>query len=115
MTLEQDKKFRKLFLYEKRLAKHWANYNCHKAQNTHFMLEPAQKTYNKIMEIEKINTNDNYEMLNILLEFFRDMNVVEEKVEGRCMNHYYFDRIQSLKSNIDKVFNGENIIINRIR
>ena len=64
MTLEQDKKFRKLFLYKKRCAKHWSNYNCHKAQNTHFMLEPSQKTYNKVLEIEKLKTKNNYEMLN---------------------------------------------------
>lgn len=115
MTLEQDKKFRKLFLYEKRWAKHWANYNCHKAQNTHFMMEPAQKTYNKILEIENLKINNNYEMLNILLEYFRDMNDIEEKVEGRLMNHYYWDCIQYLERNISRVFNGEEIIINKIK
>ena len=39
---------------------------------------------------------------------------IEEKVEGRLMNHYYRDCIQYLEINISRVFNGEEIIINKI-
>ena len=43
------------------------------------------------------------------------MNDIEEKVEGRLMNHYYWECIQYLERNISRVFNGEEIIVNKIK
>lgn len=112
--ITDEKKYRRLFLFEKRWAKHWGNYNIHRAQNTHFMIEPAKIAYEEITIIDEIKELSNKEKINELLNFYKEMDNKEKMVEGRMMNHYYFDSLQRLQKQIEKVEKGEEIIIRRI-
>jgi len=113
----EEKKYREVFKAQKRWAKSKGNFNRHVAGNTHFMIEPAQKTYNKILELEEIKNISNYERLNLLIDFYKQQNIEEESKankEQRMWNHYYWDRIQEVEYYIMKIKAGEEIIINRI-
>ena len=109
----EDKKYREIFKAQKRWAKSKGNYRRHVAGNTHFMIIPAQITYSKILELEKLKKITNYERLMMLLNFYEEQNEIEKNkadMEKRMRNHYYWDRIQEINNYIRKVENNEALV-----
>ncbi|WP_418809740.1 hypothetical protein, partial [Ruthenibacterium lactatiformans] len=49
-----EDEYKKLFLYQKRWAKHWTTYSAHRAHSsTQWMREPAQETFDFICTLQK--------------------------------------------------------------
>ena len=110
--INKEKEYRKLFMYQKRWAKHWITATAHRAHSsTMFMTEPAKKTLEKINRIEENKKITNYEKINLLIEFYRKMDEKEKQVKNRMYNHYYFDAYQYLKRENQKVERGEEATI----
>ena len=111
-VINREKEYRKLFLHQKRWAKHWTTSTAHRAHSsTMFMTEPANKTLKTINNIEEKNKLTNCEKVNLLIEFYIKMNEKEEQVKNRMYNCYYFDCYQYLKREIQKVERGEKATI----
>lgn len=110
--INKEKEYRKLFMHQKRWAKHWITPTAHRAHSsTMFMTEPAYKSLETINSIEEHNKLTNYEKVNMLIEFYKEMNEKEEQVKNRMYNCYYFDCYQYLKKEIQKVEKGEQATI----
>lgn len=110
-VINKEKEYRKIFLYQKRWAKHWITPSAHRAHSsTMFMTEPAKKTLKIIEDLEN-NKLTNYERINKLKDFLKEMNEKEEQVQNRMYNCYYFDCYQYLTREIKKVERGDEATI----
>ena len=110
-VVNKEKEYRKLFMYQKRWAKHWITPSAHRAHSsTMFMIEPAKRTLKIIQKLENDKVSY-FERVNKLIEFFYEMNQKEEQVQNRMYNGYYFECYQYLKKETNKVENGEKATI----
>ncbi len=109
--INKEKEYRKIFMYQKRWAKHWTTSTAHRAHSsTGFMTEAAYKTLEAINEIETKEVC-NYEKLCKLMGFYIKKNEEEEKVNNRMYNCYYFNCCQYLKREMNKVEHGNKATI----
>ena len=96
-----EKEYRRIFLQQKKCAKHWLTPSAHRSQSSTIgMMGPARKTlqYIESLEVKKIS---NKEKLNSLQTFYEEQNQLENK-QSRMGSDYYFNCIRYCKSEVEK-------------
>lgn len=70
MQSELDKEYRKIFLNQKKWAKHWTTRSAHRAHSsTQTMAKPAQKALEYIESIQKLKITDK-ERVMLLFDYY---------------------------------------------
>lgn len=110
-----NKEYHKLWLYEKRYAKHWISPSAHRSHSsTTFMIKPAKLTLDKIDELNEQKLTDE-EKLNLLIVFYEKQNHKElNSNDQRFPNSYYMDALQYLNREIKKIKQGEEVYIPKL-
>jgi hypothetical protein len=109
---EKETQYRKVFLFQKRLAKHWQTHSAHRAHSsTQGMIEPAKRT---LAYIELIDTEERtYKIkLELLDAFFDEQDSIGR---GSCNYVSYYSDAKSInKRSYNSINNGEPVFIPKL-
>lgn len=110
--IDKEKECKKLFLYQRKYAKHWLTPSAHRAHSsTTFMIDPANKTLEKISNLNKNDRLSFYEKIIVLMKFYIEMDTQEKQVSNRMYNRYYFECYRYLENEMKKIEKEEEVTI----
>ena len=115
-----EDEYKKLFLYQKRWAKHWTTYSAHRAHSsTQWMWEPAQETFDFICTLQKDMKQSPYsdKVIELYNFFVKKTQEAESQKELWYTNgyDYYCDCIRYIQTQLKNISSGIPVKIYPIR
>ena len=109
--INEEKEYRKVFLYHKRRAKHWITPSAHRAHSSTISLrDPADKTLKYINDLDAEFEKSSKEKVDMLMEFYDKESALEhsQKIIGP---KYYYDAHREIKRQKNEIESGKEATI----
>lgn len=112
--INQEKEYRKVFLYHKRRAKHWITPSAHRAHSsTISSIKPAEKSLEFINKLNEDSGKCFKEKVDTLIEFYDKENALElsNEIMG---SRFYYGACKEIKRQKNEIESGKEATIHKM-